>query len=402
MPEQNDAPDEAKLKALQEAEELQKARKGIKPGRKRPDQYTAQGLSPDQVKNLTPLYNNIGPKPLGFGLDKWKWYIARHKERKKLRKDLRENYHITKWRDFEMTAREVGLGIDNPLISFLMNLLGRITTLGGLASILGAAALLLAGLFAYSYVSEQAGSFTVQINPNTMKAGFTISETPDFENPTARLDSNELRNVNAITIADIPYNIDEKDGMHNGDYYVAYTFYIKNAGDETSSYEYILSLTDSMFGADKAIWVMLFEDGHQIIYADLSADGDAERLYGYGKPPFYETAYNPDEQYYQKTWSGAWGIVTKPTVRSTDENDDTTIVRGLVENIEPGEVHKYTVVIWLEGNDPECTDDLFGGYARYMMQFDTVTEEKKNLFSAIYRTEYDNYGLDTTPTDLFN
>ena len=25
------------------------------------------------------------------------------------------------------------------------------------------------------------------------------------------------------------------------------------------------------------------------------------------------------------------------------------------------EVHKYTVVIWLEGDDPDCTDELIGG-----------------------------------------
>ena len=394
MPDMNDQlPDEAKLQALQEANEKKRAQKTIRPGRKRPNKYTAEGLTGEQLKNLMPLYHDIGPKPLGFGPTKWKWYWARHKERKKLRKDLRENYHITKWRDFEMTARECGIGIDNPVIGFLLGLLGWITTAGGIASLLGGAALVLAAMFAYSFLQEQAGSFTVQINPNTMKCGFTISETADFEVSTARLDSRELRNVNAITLADIPFNIDKVDGQHNGEFYVAYTFYIKNEGEETSAYEYILSLTDSMFGADKAIWIMLFEDGHQVIYADTSADGDAEKLYGYTKAPFIESAYDP-AQYYQKAGSAKWGIETKPTVRSTDEKDETTIVRGLVENIAPGDVHKYTVVIWLEGNDPECNDSIFGGYARFMMEFDTVTDEKKDLFASIYRTEYDNYGIE--------
>ena len=30
--------------------------------------------------------------------------------------------------------------------------------------------------------------------------------------------------------------------------------------------------------------------------------------------------------------------------------------------MELGDVHKYTVVMWLEGDDPECTDELIGGH----------------------------------------
>ena len=40
------------------------------------------------------------------------------------------------------------------------------------------------------------------------------------------------------------------------------------------------------------------------------------------------------------------------------------------------EVHKYTVVIWLEGDDPECTDDLIGGHLGLQMQYALDEEEK--------------------------
>lgn len=39
------------------------------------------------------------------------------------------------------------------------------------------------------------------------------------------------------------------------------------------------------------------------------------------------------------------------------------------EKIKDHEVDKYTVVIWLEGDDPDCTDDLFGGHVEFNMNF---------------------------------
>ena len=37
--------------------------------------------------------------------------------------------------------------------------------------------------------------------------------------------------------------------------------------------------------------------------------------------------------------------------------------------IWPGEVDKYTVVIWLEGEDPECVNDILGGTIEMMFKF---------------------------------
>ena len=37
------------------------------------------------------------------------------------------------------------------------------------------------------------------------------------------------------------------------------------------------------------------------------------------------------------------------------------VTAGTVEAFKPGDISKITVVIWIEGNDPDCTDDLLGG-----------------------------------------
>jgi len=39
------------------------------------------------------------------------------------------------------------------------------------------------------------------------------------------------------------------------------------------------------------------------------------------------------------------------------------------------DVHKYTVVIWLEGDDPDCTDELIGGHVGMDFYFELISEE---------------------------
>ena len=41
------------------------------------------------------------------------------------------------------------------------------------------------------------------------------------------------------------------------------------------------------------------------------------------------------------------------------------------------EVHKYTVVLWLEGDDPEATDDKIGGSLGAEMNFRLVSEAEE-------------------------
>ena len=42
------------------------------------------------------------------------------------------------------------------------------------------------------------------------------------------------------------------------------------------------------------------------------------------------------------------------------------------ENFKPHDVDKYTVVIWVEGDDPECLDNLIGAEIKMYMR---LTEE---------------------------
>ena len=42
------------------------------------------------------------------------------------------------------------------------------------------------------------------------------------------------------------------------------------------------------------------------------------------------------------------------------------------KNFKSGDIDKFTIVIWIEGDDPDCIDDLIGGEMKMHME---VTEE---------------------------
>ena len=54
------------------------------------------------------------------------------------------------------------------------------------------------------------------------------------------------------------------------------------------------------------------------------------------------------------------------------DNSEGTIILEERKDFTPGTLDKYTIVIWLEGDDPDCTDPLIGGEIKMHMN---ITEE---------------------------
>ncbi len=308
------------------------------------------------------------------------------KERHLLRKDLKRK-GIKSRRDFEMIAQSMGLvlGKNVPFLIWWRHFWGDLMMGMGLKRLLAAAAALLGLIFLLSYITEVKGSFTINLTADMLRAGFVLHESREFDDPQTRLFSDHIERVNNITLTDIPLDVDETDGQHNGKDYIAYTFYIRNEGENVEDYAWYFNFLSETLEVGQCVWVMLFQDGDQVIYAEKTAAGKAEELYGFREAPFGDQAYAYDLQYYNK--EERFGLVTTPHV------DDTIVAQGLVRGVEPGESHKYTVVIWIEGYDPECVDERFGGYAKYSMDFENVTDKDNNIFSGLYRTEYKDYGL---------
>ena len=276
--------------------------------------------------------------------------------------------------DFEVTAASMGLYFDkNGFLMFLI-LKGY-----GPWMLLGALVAALAALYALSVVTELRGHFTVSVDEEMFKEGFVLSETADFAKPTTYLFATPAEDVLCISINDIPEDVNQYEGNQHADYF-AYTFFVRNE-ETVVDYTWELKLNSESRELSNALWVMVFQDDEMMIYAEPSADGGPEALpafgddsRGYVNPKLLSQCAKPDEQFQLIVQRGELSFY-----RMVPQNflTDTLITNGIRVDMQPMEVHKYTVVIWLEGDDPECTDELMGGHAGLEFRIDVLTEEEK-------------------------
>ncbi len=294
--------------------------------------------------------------------------------RKALRKKLREIGEKDK-KEFELTASSMGLYFDKTKFWTLLHWF--LAVRGGWA-LLGAAVLLLGSMYLISVITEMRGHFTISMSEDMFEEGFTISEDRDFKVPTSHLFATPAVDVPCISIVDVPDNVNEIDGEHNGNYF-AYTFYLRNDGNSAADYTWELRLNSESLSVSKAAWVMIFVDGEMTMYARAKENGEPEAIpakdddsVGYLNPPLYDHAADKEGQYEVIKEVGDiqyWRTIPKNFV------DERTIAQGTRLATQPGEIHKYTVVVWLEGNDPDCTDQLVGGHLGLEIYLSMLTNE---------------------------
>ena len=204
--------------------------------------------------------------------------------------------------------------------------------------IIGIVFLLLMLTFVVLSLTYNGGAFTVTLDPNFhTKAGMAIYIDDVGREHVRRLYANELKFMDNISVEWLPKDYkDYKGGDHNGDNYIAYTFYIENQGTEIQNYWYSVYIDDVIKNVDEAIRVKIVLNDEEKIYAKANPlTGEAEK----GTEIFYKNNI--------------------PVMENRT-------------NFKPGDIDKITVFIWLEGDDPECVDNLLGGEIKMHME---ITEE---------------------------
>lgn len=198
-------------------------------------------------------------------------------------------------------------------------------------------------LFVTAFMQEKMGNFTINLNRLELyRKGISIAENGDFEGATAKLVADTVADATNISIDDLPEDIDEVSGSHNGKNYMAYTYYIRNAGKEDLGYNAKITLDSCAKGAEEAVRVAVWRNGDRIVYAAPSANGDPEK----------------DCENFQS---------------------DKVVCSYREENFLVGNVDKYTIVIWMEGDDPECVDSIIGGSVEFSMRIDADADDDTSL-----------------------
>ena len=207
-------------------------------------------------------------------------------------------------------------------------------------SLLAAVVTLTSLLYMASALHRNMGRLSVGIAKDDMaRYGMTLSETRDMKHCTSRLNAEINERITNISRNDLPDNLSMIDGQHNGEDYIAYTFYLEHRGDTVMDVDYEVTIGNVSLGLDEAMRVRLYIEDEYVEYAKTRNDGT-------GPEPYSTEFYSV-------------GVVTMGTL--TDYN--------------PGDKTKFTIVIWLEGDDPECVDRVIDGMATVEMSFNAVIPE---------------------------
>jgi len=188
-------------------------------------------------------------------------------------------------------------------------------------------------------VVYESGPFTVTLDESlAITKGLVMYEDATEKAERRILKTESLEFLDNISINWIPKDVHESEGgSNNGDNYIAYTFYIENQGIEPVSYWYSTIIDDVIKNVDEAVRVRIYLNGESDIYAKINAETlESEE----NTTPFFSDEYVEIEQRI-----------------------------GLM----PGDTDKFTIVVWIEGDDPDCLDNLIGGAIKMHME---ITQEQ--------------------------
>jgi hypothetical protein len=59
----------------------------------------------------------------------------------------------------------------------------------------------------------------------------------------------------------------------------------------------------------------------------------------------------------------------EPEYNTTPFAENRKVFSIVEEDVEPEEIIKYTVVVWVDGDDPECLDKVKGGDVKMSLTF---------------------------------
>mgnify|MGYP001112931054 FL=1 len=184
------------------------------------------------------------------------------------------------------------------------------------------------------------GPFTISLDQNFAKKSGIVYDNSTVKEFRRILEAGKLEFMDNISIRWIPDNIDtEAEGAHNGNNYIAYTFFIENNGNENLTYWAELVIDDVIRDADEAVRIMVFRNGEKKIYAKRNSNGEPEP----DTIPFYSDQY----------------VYIEPR-----------------ENFYPNDVDRYTIVVWVEGDDPDCINDIIGGEMKMHLEINEEHVQK--------------------------
>lgn len=194
-------------------------------------------------------------------------------------------------------------------------------------------------LYLVLYVVNSNGYFTIKLDKN-LKAErhILLSSDSEFSAETVEIKVKGLEYMDNITESWIPMDeVIKKEGDNSGDNYIAYTYFIKNDGEQKTDYKSKIVVESVIKNVDDAVRVAVFTNGEKKVYAKKAKNGKEE--------------------------PNTIAFLSNHLIMEQERN-----------GLESGQMDRYTILVWLEGKDPECIDDIIGGEMKMSM---VITEKSE-------------------------
>ena len=189
------------------------------------------------------------------------------------------------------------------------------------------------------FTSNRNGNLTIFVDKYSLSKSLSLSENKNLSNPQGKLYGPSLENAWDTIERLVPNDLNLYDGANNGDFYIAYTFYVFNSSRNELDYTMKFNIDYKSNDLDEAIRVKLYVNDVPTTYAKKnSSTGEAED----GTVAF---------------------------------ESESTITSSTVTDLAPKEYTKYTIVMWIESTDIDCTNDKIGGALSISMAFSVIEED---------------------------
>lgn len=219
-------------------------------------------------------------------------------------------------------------------------------------------------LAGFTLYGDRVGNFVVILKDDKVKIAACL--TKNFEkDKTSRFDVPGIEYLSPTTFKDLPDSLPHEVGIKNDENgkYIAFSFYLLNLTDRAVNYDMSVEIVDELAGTKNgnykpsdALRILVLTERNLDEYFEgsnrLKSDGTIyarEESSEEGNKELEKAEYPDDKVVYFA--------------------DDDVIIHEKKIPFSIEEVIKYTVVIWLEGYDISCKDELIGGRLKMKMSF---------------------------------
>ncbi len=237
-----------------------------------------------------------------------------------------------------------------------------------------------------TYYGLSTGGFTIDVNEELNGIGIVLKDDPDHEGKQ-NLNATELKNVQPISQPEVnEYLVLNKNGEYTSaaGNYVGYTFYLSNAGGKVCNVEAALKIVTNTNDVASAarFWVFVSKGVEETSKND---DGGIHTSFVPEVEDKTGVIYKKKESSEEKEKEYQNNIMNYGYKDTTDFiGDDSIIYNQKMLDFKPGDSYKITIILWLDGNDPDCVayeDEngnnvgIYKGKLKIGMSFEAYREE---------------------------